>query len=51
MGHRRKGSAGSVSYVKDEDSGGNRWVVERRRTGEGGEMEVLELEVVHGGKI
>jgi hypothetical protein len=51
-GHRHKGSADSISYVKDsEDGAGDRWVLERRRTAESGEVEVLEREVVAGGRI
>ncbi|KAH7397597.1 hypothetical protein BKA64DRAFT_576331 [Cadophora sp. MPI-SDFR-AT-0126] len=47
--HRYTGSAESISYTKDEDpTGGPRWILERRRTGEGGEIE-LEREVVKGG--
>ncbi|KAK0107909.1 hypothetical protein ONS96_003696 [Cadophora gregata f. sp. sojae] len=47
--HRYTGSAESISYTKDEDpTGGPRWILERRRTGEGGEVE-LEREVVRGG--
>ncbi len=53
MGHRHKGSADSISYTKEkeEDSGETRWVMERRRTGESGEVEILEREVVEGGRI
>jgi hypothetical protein len=51
MGHRQNGSADSISYVKDEESGGSRWVMERRRTGESGEVEVLGREVLEGGRI
>ncbi|KAK5658427.1 hypothetical protein OQA88_1816 [Cercophora sp. LCS_1] len=53
MGHRHKGSADSISYVKEEEpeSGGTRWVLERRRTGESGEVEILGREVVEGGRI
>ncbi|KAL2128496.1 hypothetical protein VTI74DRAFT_9108 [Chaetomium olivicolor] len=51
MGHCRVGSADSVSYVKDEEGGGNRWLVERRRTADNGEVEVLRREVVEGGMI
>ncbi|KAJ9149372.1 peptidase serine carboxypeptidase protein [Pleurostoma richardsiae] len=51
MGHRHKGSADSISYIKEEESGETRWVVERRRTGEGGEVEILGREVVEGGRI
>lgn len=49
--HRYTGSAESISYTKEEDpvqGGKPRWVLERRRTGEGGEVE-LEREVVLGG--
>ncbi|KAF4981792.1 hypothetical protein FZEAL_2465 [Fusarium zealandicum] len=51
MGHRHKGSADSISYTKEEDSGATRWVMERRRTGESGQVEVLGREVVEGGRI
>ncbi|KAI0205447.1 hypothetical protein F4808DRAFT_409257 [Astrocystis sublimbata] len=51
MGHRHKGSAGSISYVKEQDGNESRWILERRRTGERGETEVLEREVVGGGRI
>ncbi|EWY86473.1 hypothetical protein FOYG_11008 [Fusarium oxysporum NRRL 32931] len=51
MGHRHKGSADSISYVKEEDSGATRWVMERRRTGESGQIEILEREVLEGGRI
>ncbi|KAJ8126541.1 hypothetical protein O1611_g7094 [Lasiodiplodia mahajangana] len=51
MGHRHKGSADSISYVKEEESGETRWILERRRTGETGEIEVLGREVVGGGRI
>jgi hypothetical protein len=50
-GHRHKGSADSVSYIKEEGSGETRWVMERRRTGETGQVEVLEREVVEGRQI
>ena len=50
-GHRHKGSADSISYMKEEDKGETRWVMERRRTGESGEVEILEREVVEGGRI
>ncbi|CAM1509281.1 Fc.00g030200.m01.CDS01 [Cosmosporella sp. VM-42] len=50
MGHRHKGSADSISYTKEEDSGATRWVMERRRTGESGQ-EILEREIVEGGRI
>ncbi|KAK3683306.1 hypothetical protein B0T22DRAFT_430549 [Podospora appendiculata] len=52
VGHRHKGSADSISYSKEEEeSGGTRWVMERRRTAESGEVEILEREVVEGGRI
>lgn len=50
MGHRHKGSADSISYRKEEDSGETRWVMERRRMDEAG-GEILEREVVEGGRI
>ncbi|KAI1825196.1 hypothetical protein F4861DRAFT_209624 [Xylaria intraflava] len=50
-GHRHNRSSGSISYVKEDDSGETRWILERRRTGESGEEEVLEREVVGGGTI
>ncbi|UNI19765.1 hypothetical protein JDV02_005924 [Purpureocillium takamizusanense] len=49
--HRHKSSADSVSYLKEEGSGETRWVMERRRTGESGEVEILQREVVEGGRI
>ncbi|KAK7979785.1 hypothetical protein PG989_012242 [Apiospora arundinis] len=51
MGHRHKGSADSISYSQEQDGSESRWVVERRRTAESGEIEVLEREVVEGGRI
>ncbi|KAI1115421.1 hypothetical protein F5Y14DRAFT_129005 [Nemania sp. NC0429] len=51
MGHRHKGSADSISYVKEEDSGETRWILERWRTGETGETEVFERQVIGGGRI
>lgn len=60
-GHRHKGSADSISYVKEEMPAGEgdaagaprrtRWVMERRRTGEGGQIEWVEREVLEGGRI
>ncbi|KAM0254646.1 hypothetical protein ACHAQJ_006555 [Trichoderma viride] len=51
-GHQRqKGSTDSVSYMMEEDCGETRWVMERRRTGEFGQVEILEREVVEGGRI
>ena len=52
MGHRPKGSADSISYIQEEEGGGEtRWVMERRRTGESGQVELLEREIVEGGRI
>lgn len=52
LGHRHKSSAESISYSMDEDeSGETRWVMERRRTAESGETEVLRREVVSAGSI
>lgn len=51
MGHRHKGSSDSISYHKEEDSGETRWVMERRRTAESGEIEILGRQVVEGGRI
>lgn len=51
MGHRHKGSADSISYTMADGDEGKRWVVERRRTGETGEVEILGREVLDGGRI
>lgn len=51
MGHRHRNSADSISYMQQEDSGEKRWFLERRRTAESGEMELLGREVVRGGRI
>lgn len=51
MGHRHKGSSDSISYTKEEDSGETRWVIERRRTSELGQVEILGRQVVEGGRI
>ncbi|KAI1139861.1 hypothetical protein F5Y05DRAFT_380271 [Hypoxylon sp. FL0543] len=51
MGHRHRGSADSISYTKEEDSGETRWIMERRRTAESGEIEILGREVVDRGRI
>ncbi|RDA92255.1 hypothetical protein CP533_5735 [Ophiocordyceps camponoti-saundersi (nom. inval.)] len=51
-GHRRqRSSTDSVSYFKEEEGGETRWIMERRRTGESGEVEILEREMVEGGRI
>ena len=52
-GHSRKGSAAdSVAYIREHDElGGDRWVLERRRTAESGELELVGREIVEGGRI
>ena len=52
-GHSRNSSgAESVSYVKElNEDGIKTWVLERRRTAEGGQMEVLGRQIVEGGRI
>ncbi|PHH76989.1 hypothetical protein CDD80_1011 [Ophiocordyceps camponoti-rufipedis] len=49
--HRQRSSTDSVSYLREEGGGETRWIMERRRTGESGEVEILEREVVEGGRI
>ena len=50
-GHSRASSgAESISYVKDPDGSG-RWVLERRRTGDDGELEIIGREYVAGARI
>lgn len=55
QGHSRKGSgADSVTYVREKDpegSGKPRWVLERRRTSEQGQLELIGRELVQGGWI
>ncbi|KAI1506460.1 hypothetical protein F5X99DRAFT_364264 [Biscogniauxia marginata] len=51
MGHRHKGSADSFSYSKEEESGETRWILERRRTADSGEIEILGREIVSSGRI
>ncbi|KAF2830581.1 hypothetical protein CC86DRAFT_367307 [Ophiobolus disseminans] len=52
-GHSRKTSAAdSVTYVRDHDEAGEgRWILERRRTAESGELELIGREIVEGGRI
>ncbi|MCJ1341437.1 hypothetical protein MMC09_006733 [Bachmanniomyces sp. S44760] len=52
-GHSRNNSgAESVSYVQDmSEEGGGRWLLEKRRTIEGGQVEILGREIVEGGRI
>jgi hypothetical protein len=49
-GHHSRTSSGaeSVSYQRDTDG---RWVLERRRTDEGGEVEVIDREYLAGARI
>ena len=52
--HSRKSSKDSVTYVQEHDptgSGQPRWVLERRRTLEHGESELVGREIVQGGWI
>ncbi|PQE33988.1 peptidase serine carboxypeptidase protein [Rutstroemia sp. NJR-2017a WRK4] len=50
--HKYTGSSESISYSKEEDPvRGERWVLERRRTAESGEVELLGREVLSGGAI
>ncbi|KAI9780752.1 MAG: hypothetical protein M1839_006539 [Geoglossum umbratile] len=50
--HRREGSGGdSIAYMREEGEDGERWVLERRRTDEFGEVEIVGREVVEGGRI
>jgi hypothetical protein len=50
--HRYTGSAESISYLKEDDPvTGGRWILERRRTAESGEVEFLGREIVSGGRI
>jgi hypothetical protein len=51
--HSRKGStADSVTYVREQDDhGSDRWVLERRRTADTGELELVGRELVEGGRI
>ncbi|KAH8600905.1 hypothetical protein B0O99DRAFT_502572 [Bisporella sp. PMI_857] len=52
--HRYTASAESISYLKEDDPAsptGERWILERRRTAESGEVELLGREVVSGGRI
>ncbi|KAF2799271.1 hypothetical protein K505DRAFT_231444 [Melanomma pulvis-pyrius CBS 109.77] len=45
-------SADSVAYVREHDElGGDRWVLERRRTAESGELELVGRSIVEGGRI
>ncbi len=51
QGHSRASSgAESVSYIKDPEGSG-RWLLERRRTGDDGELELVGREYVAGARI
>jgi hypothetical protein len=53
-GHSRKSSKDSVTYVQEQDPAGTgqpRWVLERRRTSEQGQLELVAREIVQGGWI
>ena len=53
-GHSRKSSKDSVTYIQEQDPAGNgqpRWVIERRRTSEQGQLELVAREVVQNGWI
>jgi hypothetical protein len=47
---RASSGAESVSYTKDPEGSG-RWLLERRRTGDDGELELVEREYVAGARI
>jgi hypothetical protein len=50
--HRHTSSSDSISYLREEDPvQGERWILERRRTGDDGESEVFGREVITGGRI
>ncbi|KAG9257633.1 uncharacterized protein F5Z01DRAFT_408093 [Emericellopsis atlantica] len=49
-GHKHGNSADSISYTREDDSGEGRWVVERRRVDESGQVATAR-EVVEGGRI
>lgn len=52
-GHRRhNSSADSISYIMEEEEGGDtRWIMERRRISSNGQVEILEREVFDKGRI
>ena len=54
LGHSRQSSKDSVTYVQEQDPAGNgqpRWVLERRRLSEQGQLELVAREIVQGGWI
>ncbi|KAI9880545.1 MAG: hypothetical protein M1830_002244 [Pleopsidium flavum] len=52
-GHKRNSSgADSVSYIKEKnEEGAATWVLEKRRTAESGQVEIVGRELVMGGRI
>lgn len=52
-GHKRNSSgADSVSYIKEKnEEGAETWVLEKRRTAESGQVEIVGRELVMGGRI
>lgn len=52
-GHKRNSSgADSVSYIKEKnEEGAEIWVLEKRRTAESGQVEIVGRELVMGGRI
>jgi hypothetical protein len=50
--HSRTSSSASISYVQETDEdGSSKWVLERRRRSDSGEVEVYEREVLGEGRI
>jgi hypothetical protein len=50
--HSRASSSASISYVQETaEDGSSKWVLERRRTGDSGSLEVYEREVLEDGRI
>ncbi|QKX55768.1 uncharacterized protein TRUGW13939_02866 [Talaromyces rugulosus] len=50
--HSRASSSASISYKQETvEDGSPKWVLERRRTGDSGEMEVYQREVLEGSRI
>lgn len=50
--HSRASSSASISYKQETvEDGPPKWVLERRRTGDSGEMEVYQREVLEGSRI
>ncbi|KAL1876082.1 hypothetical protein Plec18167_005343 [Paecilomyces lecythidis] len=50
--HSRTSSSASVSYMRETDEdGSSKWVLERRRPSDSGEMEVYQREVLEEGRI